>query len=90
MVVVETFSGKRLIAVSAGAKTKKLAIVAEQAMQLTAGHSRTVLISLSTRGRSLLSSNHKLPVELNVSQIASSGRSTLISAQKLIFEAPDA
>jgi hypothetical protein len=81
--VVETFSGKKLIAITAAKTTNKVLVLAAKTLSITAGQHKTVTLALSRSGKRLLSRAHRLKVRLTIKQLTGGGHSTVISSQTL-------
>jgi hypothetical protein len=81
--VVETFSGKKLIAITAAKTTNKVLVLAAKTLSITAGQHKTVTLALSRNGKRLLSRAHRLKVRLTIKQLTGGGHSTVISSQTL-------
>jgi hypothetical protein len=89
MTVTERFRGRKLIAVTASKKIRKVVVTVGSARTiiLTAGQSKVVKISLNGTGNRLLASRHTLKVTLGVTQVLGGGRSKTVS-QTVTFKAP--
>jgi hypothetical protein len=89
MTVTEKFRGRKLIAVTARKKIRKVVVTVGSArgITLTAGQSNVVKISLNGLGKRLLASRHTLKVTLDVTQSLGGGRSRTLS-QTVTFKAP--
>jgi hypothetical protein len=85
LTVTETFSGKKLIAVTAKKHktTKRTVIVGTAAATIAAGSHQTITVSLNRAGKKLLGSRHRLKVQLAVVQ---SGKT--LATKKVGFTAP--
>jgi len=80
--VIETLRGRRIVAVAAAgaAGTKRRTVViGRSAVTLAPGQSRTVVVSLNSVGKSLLSRFHRLAVELIVAQGTHTVRATKLA-----------
>jgi hypothetical protein len=90
MTVTERFRGRKLIAVTARKKIRKVVVTVGSArtITLTAGQSKVVKISLNGTGKRLLASHHTLKVTLHVTQVLGGGRSKTVS-QTVTFKAPN-
>jgi hypothetical protein len=89
LTVAERFEGRRLVAITARRHVRtrrELLVVGSTDVTLTAGQSRTVLISLNRAGRHLLASRHHLETTLHVSQLISAGQTVSVSTQTLTFK----
>jgi hypothetical protein len=89
MTVTETFRGRKLIAVTARKKIRKVVVTVGSArtITLTAGQSKVVKISLNRTGKRLLARRHTLKVTLHVTQTLGGGRARTLS-QTVTFKAP--
>ena len=89
MTVTKKFRGRKLIAVTARKKIRKVVVTVGSArtITLTAGQSKVVKISLNGTGKRLLASHHTLKVTLHVTQVLGGGRSKTVS-QTVTFKAP--
>ena len=89
MTVTEKFRGRKLIAVTARKKIRKVVVTVGSArgLTLTAGQSKVVKLSLNGRGKRLLASRHTLKATLHVTQVLGGGRSKTVS-QTVTFKAP--
>jgi hypothetical protein len=89
MTVTEKFRGRKLIAVTARKKIRKVVVTVGSAPGLTlaAGQSKVVKISLNGLGKRLLASRDTLTVKLDVTQVLSSQASRTFS-QTVTFKAP--
>jgi hypothetical protein len=92
MTVTEKRRGNRIIAITAKKKPKpkvrKIIVTVGSApgITLSAGHSKTVKVSLNGLGKRLLASRHTLRVTLDVTQVLSARRSQTLS-QTVTFKA---
>jgi hypothetical protein len=76
LTVVETLSGRRIVAVSAK-RRHKLVVVGSVSLTLNGGQSRTVTVPLNRTGKALLASRHVLKVRLTVTEAGAKGVATL-------------
>jgi hypothetical protein len=83
--VTESFSGKKLIAVTATKKTSKTVILATKSVTLSAGKHTTIKLTLSRAGQALLTKLRKLPAKLALAERGSNRQSSTVSSQKLTF-----
>ena len=89
MTVTKRFRGRKLIAVTARKRVRKVVVTVGSAhtITLTAGQSKVVKISLNRTGKRLLAGRHTLKVRLHVTQVLGGGRSKTVS-QTVRFKAP--
>ena len=89
LTVTETLKGKKILAVSAGKKARKVrkvVSVGSKNVTLTAGQALTVRVPLNSTGRKLLAQHHRLKVTLRVIQTLSKGGAETISRQVVTFK----
>ena len=87
LTVAETFKGRKLISVTSRRRVKKkLVVVGTASVTLTAGHTKTVRITLNSTGKRLLAKRHSLKVTLRVAQAVSARQTIAIGTQKVTFK----
>jgi hypothetical protein len=86
MTVTEKLRGRRLIAISARKRTRKVT-VGTKAVTLVAGQTKVVRLSLNGAGKRLLSKRHHLSTTLTVKQSLGANHTTTVSRQVVIFKA---
>ncbi len=87
LTVTETFKGRKLISVTSRRRVKKkLVVVGTASVTLTAGHTKTVRITLNSTGKRLLAKRHSLKVTLRVAQAVSARQTIAIGTQKVTFK----
>jgi hypothetical protein len=72
-----------VIAIAAKIK-KKVVVLGSATATLTAGHSKTITVSLNAAGKRLLAKHHQLKAKLTLAQ---SGHSGPVAVKTLTFEA---
>jgi hypothetical protein len=89
MTVTERFRGRRLIAISARKKVRKVIVtVGRASATLRAGQTKVVKVSLNGTGKRLLARFHRLHVTLKVTQSLGRNRTATIRRQIVTFKAP--
>jgi hypothetical protein len=91
LTVTETLRGHKVIAVTARKQPKThkhVAVVGRTLVTLTAGHSRSVRLTLNSAGRKLLAKHHTLRVTLHVTETLANGHSATVATRTLVFRAP--
>jgi hypothetical protein len=89
MTVTEKLHGRRLIAITARKRTRKVTVtVGTAAVTLGAGQTRVVTISLNGTGKQVLARRRRLSVTLRVTQSLGANRTTTVSRQVVTFKAP--
>jgi hypothetical protein len=91
LTVSEKFKGHRLVAVTARSHRRgsvRTVVVGTTKVQLQAGQTQTVRVSLNRTGLRLLASHHRLAATLRVTEATSSGKVITISDQVVTFKLP--
>jgi hypothetical protein len=91
LTVTETLRGHKVIAVSARKRPKThkhVVVVGRTHVTLTAGHSRSVGVTLNSAGRKLLANHHTLGVTLHVTETLANGHSAKVTTRTVVFHAP--
>jgi hypothetical protein len=91
LTVTETLRGHKVIAVTARKQPKThkhVVVVGRTRVTLTAGHSRSVGVTLNSAGRKLLATHHTLRVTLHVTETLANGHSAKVATRTVVFHAP--
>jgi hypothetical protein len=83
LTVVETIRGGKVIAVIASTTSKRTVIVGASTTSVTAGHNKTVAVSLNATGERLVTARRTLSVKIKTIQ-----GGTQVSGPTITFRAP--